>query len=202
MFKEFFKKSEEGNDKKKQIENIVVFIIILIITVLIINSMWSSNNKGSKDNTQDTSKVLAQSTSANTSDQDDLETKLEDILESINGVGKVKVLIKYSESSSVVAMYNETTSESTTKENDGDGGSKDVKETENKKEIVYTDEDGENKPITEKIVMPVIEGAIITAQGAKDAGVKSSIVSAVEAVTGLAVHKIQVFEMRFKIEVN
>ena len=203
MFKEFFKKSEEGTDKKKQIENIVVFIIILIITVLIINSMWSSNNKGSKDdNTQDTSKVLAQATSANTSDQDDLETKLEDILESINGVGKVKVLIKYSESSSVVAMYNETTSESTTKENDGDGGSKDVKETENKKEIVYTDEDGENKPITEKIVMPVIEGAIITAQGAKDAGVKSSIVSAVEAVTGLAVHKIQVFEMRFKIEVN
>ena len=202
MFKEFFKKSEEGNDKKKQIENIVVFIIILIITVLIINSMWSSNNKGSKDNTQDASKVLAQATSANTTAQDDLEAKLEDILESMNGVGKVKVLIKYSESSSVVAMYNETTSESTTKENDGDGGSKDVKETENKKEIVYTDEDGENKPITEKIVMPVIEGAIITAQGAKDAGVKSSIVSAVEAVTGLAVHKIQVFEMRFKIEVN
>ena len=43
--------------------------------------------------------------------------------------------------------------------------------------------------------MPVIEGAIITAQGASDANIKSSIVSAVEAVTGLAVHKIQVFEM-------
>ena len=43
--------------------------------------------------------------------------------------------------------------------------------------------------------MPVIEGAIITAQGASNANVKSSIVSAVEAVTGLAVHKIQVFEM-------
>ena len=95
-------------------------------------------------------------------------------------------------------MYNETTSESTTKENDKNGGSKDVKETENKKEIVYTDEKGENKPITEKVVMPVIEGAIITAQGAKDVNVKSSIVSAVEAITGLAVHKIQVFEMRFK----
>ena len=191
MFKEFFRKNEEGQDnKKKQIENIIVFII---------NSMWSSNDKGSKDNTQNTSKVLAQTTSANTTDQDDLETELEDILESIDGVGKVKVLIKYSESSSVVAMYNETTSKSTTKENDGDGGSKDVKETENKKEIAYTDENGENKPITEKVTMPVIEGAVITAQGAKDAGVKSSIVSAVEAVTGLAVHKIQVFEMRFKL---
>ena len=196
MFKELLKKSENGKDKKKQIENIIVFIIILIITVLIINSMWSSNDKGSKDNNQDSSKVLAQTTSVSIDEQNDLETKLEDILGSIDGVGKVKVLIKYSESSTVVAMYNETTSVSTTKENDKNGGSKDVKETENKKEIVYTDEKGENKPITEKVVMPVIEGAIITAQGAKDVNVKSSIVSAVEAITGLAVHKIQVFEMK------
>lgn len=195
MLKEFFKKSEEGKDKKKQIENIVVFIIILIVTVLIINNMWSGEEKEDTEESKDSSKVLAKTDS---SQQDNLENNLEDILESINGVGKVKVLIKYSESSTVVAMYNETISESTTKENDGDGGVKDVKETENKKEIVYTDEDGTNKPITEKVVMPVIEGAIITAQGAGNSNVKASIVSAVEAVTGLAVHKIQVFEMGSK----
>ena len=195
MLKEFFKKSEDGKDKKKQIENIVVFIIILIVTVLIINNMWSGEDSESQDDTVDSSKVLAKTDS---SQQDNLEDNLEDILESINGVGKVKVLIKYSESSTVVAMYNETISESTTKESDGDGGSKDVKEKENKKEIVYTDEDGTNKPITEKVVMPVIEGAIVTAQGAGNANVKASIVSAVEAVTGLAVHKIQVFEMGSK----
>ena len=195
MLKELFKKSEDGKDKKKQIENIVVFIIILIVTVLIINNIWSGEEKDDTENTHDATKVLARTDS---SSQDNLEDKLEDILETINGVGKVNVLIKYSESSTVVAMYNETTSESTTKENDGDGGSKDVKETENKKEIVYTDENGTNKPITEKVVMPVIEGAIITAQGAGNATVKSSIVSAVEAVTGLAVHKIQVFEMGSK----
>lgn len=195
MLKELFKKSENGKDKKKQIENIVVFIIILIITVLIINNMWSSGENESKQEKADTTKVLAQTSS---SQQDDLESNLEDILETINGVGKVKVLIKYSESSTVVAMYNETISESITKENDGNGGSKDVKESENKKEIVYTDEDGTNKPITEKVVMPVIEGAIITAQGASNANIKTSIVSAVEAVTGLPVHKIQVFEMNSK----
>ena len=194
MLKEFFKKSEDGKDKKKQIENIVVFIIILIVTVLIINNMWSGEDEN-EENVIDTSKVLA---GTDSNQQDNLENNLEDILETINGVGKVKVLIKYSESSTVVAMYNETISESTTKENDGDGGTKDVKETENKKEIVYTDEDGTNKPITEKVVMPVIEGAIVTAQGAGNANVKASIVSAVEAVTGLAVHKIQVFEMTSK----
>ncbi len=198
MFKNFLKINEEnqdGKNKKRQIENIVVFIIILIITVIIINNMWNTDKKESNDNGSNSSgKVLAQ-TSSNSTEQDNLERKLEDILESINGVGRVKVLIKYAESSTVVAMYNETTSESSSKETDGNGSSKDIKETENKKEIVYTDEDGKNKPITEKVVMPVIEGAVITAQGAENASIKSSIVSAVEAVTGLAVHKIQVFEM-------
>ena len=196
MLKEMFKKMNDENDKKRNIENIIVFIIILIITVLIINVMWSSNDKKTENKSEDTTKVLAQATSS--SEKDDLETRLEDILASIDGVGKVKVLIKYSESSSVVPMYNETTSESTTKETDGDGANKDVKETESKREIVYTDENGKNTPITEKVTMPVIEGAIVTAQGAGNANVKTSIVSAVEAVTGLAVHKIQVFEMGTK----
>ena len=195
MLKEFFKKSEDNQDKKKQIENIVAFIIILIITVLIINTMWSNNDKEDEDNVQQSSKVLAQT---ETSEHNNLEENLEDILATISGVGKVNVLIKYSESSTIVAMYNETVSESTTKESDGDGGNKDVKEIESKKEIVYTDEDGTSKPITEKVVMPTIEGAIVTAQGASNANVKASIVSAVEAVTGLAVHKIQVFEMSSK----
>lgn len=189
---DFLKKTGEEKDKKKQIENIVVFIIILIITVLIINTMWSSDKKEKKNNNDTSSKTLATVTSNDAIAQDDLETKLENILESINGVGKVKVLLKYSESSTVVPMYNETSSESSTQENDNEGISKNVKESENKKEIIYSDE---NKPITEKVIMPIIEGAIITAEGAGNGNIKSSIVSAVEAVTGLAVHKIQVFEM-------
>ena len=39
-----------------------------------------------------------------------------------------------------------------------------------------------------------IEGAIITAQGASDINVKTAIIQAVEAATGLATHKIQVFQ--------
>ena len=194
MFKDVFKKKDEQPDEKRKIENIVAFIIILIITVLIINSMWPNDENNSNNN--DTNKVLAKTEISNTNNTEDLEKNLEEILETINGVGKVKVLIKYSESSQVVGMYNETSSENKTEESDGEGGTKNSTETETKKEIAYTDEDGTSKPITEKVVMPVIEGAIITAQGASNANIKSSIVSAVEAVTGLAVHKIQVFEMK------
>ena len=44
-------------------------------------------------------------------------------------------------------------------------------------------------------MQPKIEGAIITAKGANNADIKANIIQAVEAVTGLATHKIQVFEM-------
>ena len=50
-------------------------------------------------------------------------------------------------------------------------------------------------PITQKIIQPKIQGAIITAKGANDANTKANIIQAVEAITGLATHKIQVFEM-------
>lgn len=54
---------------------------------------------------------------------------------------------------------------------------------------------GEKIPVTQSIIKPKIEGAIITAIGAKDSNIKTNIVQAVEAATGLATHKIQVFEM-------
>lgn len=187
------KDNKEPKSKQKQLENIVVFIIILIITVLIINNIMKSDKKEAKDNETDTSKVLA--STENASSEENLEERLADILESIAGVGKVKVLIKYSETSSIVPIYNETTSESKTEETDSDGGNKNTVQTDVKKEIVYSDENGNSQIITKKVDMPVIEGAIITAQGASNSNIKASIVSAVEAITGLATHKIQVFEM-------
>lgn len=54
---------------------------------------------------------------------------------------------------------------------------------------------GEKVPVTQSVITPKIEGAIITAVGAKDSNIKANIVQAIEAATGLATHKIQVFEM-------
>ncbi len=52
---------------------------------------------------------------------------------------------------------------------------------------------GEKTPITQSIISPKIEGAIITAQGANNLTVKTNIIQATQAVTGIATHKIQVF---------
>lgn len=188
----------EGKEKKKKIENIIFLIIILIITVIIINNVWSGNPKNSKEQTD---KVLAKTLESDTANNDGkayyaLQEDLENILETIEGVGKVKVLINYAETSTTVAMYNETKTESTTEEKDTEGGTRNVTQTDTQKQIAYTEESGESAPITEKIIMPTIEGAIITAEGASNTTVKANIISATQAVTGLATHKIQVFQMQ------
>lgn len=54
---------------------------------------------------------------------------------------------------------------------------------------------GTNVPMTQTIVSPKVEGVIVTAEGASNVNVKTNIISAVEAVTGVPTHKIQVFSM-------
>ena len=191
------------NNNKKKIENLVFLIVLVIITVVIINIIWNGDKTTNKEQSNnDTSKQLAttnnqtinQNQTQGTSETD-LETRLEEILSQIQGVGEVKVLLNYSESSEVVAMYNETSRTSNTEETDTEGGTRTIQETDTQKDIIYQEDNGEKTPITQKIVQPKIEGAIITAKGASQANVKTNIIQAVEAVTGLATHKIQVFEM-------
>ena len=118
--KEIFYLKTEGNNKKK-IENLVVFVIILIITIVVINTIWNSNEEIS-ENTQSSDKVLAKTQSVkveqNSNETNDLEKRLENILQNIEGVGKVKVLLTYSESSTTIAMYNEDSTKSDTEETD------------------------------------------------------------------------------------
>ena len=190
--------SNGGNDKKK-IENLVFFIVILIITIVIINIIWNGNKTTNKQEDNPSSKQLATSTDEqikqDTTQTTNLEEKLEAILSKIQGVGNVKVCINYSESSEVVAMYNETSKVSDTEESDTSGGTRKIQETDSQKDIIYKEENGEKTPITQKVVQPKIEGAIITAKGANDMTTKTNIIQAVEAATGLATHKIQVFKM-------
>ena len=193
---------KQGEPNKKKIENLVVFLIILIITIIVINVIWSEDSKKSneQESTSDKNKKLASSveeiqTNSDKVTEDETVKNLEEILSKINGVGKVKVMLTYSQTSQTIPLYNQDSSEKNTEESDKQGGTRKVTETDTKTEIIYKEENGEKVPITQSIISPKIEGAIVTAEGAGNAVVKTNIIQAVEAVTGVATHKIQVFEM-------
>ena len=192
-------KTEKEINSKKKIESMVVFIIILVITIIAINSIWNSDKKSSNDETNTSNRKLATnneiSFNEETYNSSSLEENLESILSSMSGVGKAKVFINYSESSTVEAMYNETKKESSTEETDTSGGVRTIQQTDTQKDVIYSEESGSKTPVTQKVTNPTIEGAIITAEGANDLNVKANIISAISAATGLASHKIQVFKM-------
>ena len=200
MIKEKLKKLTskiEGEDNKKKIESLVFLLIILIVVLVAINLIWNDNKQKETDSS---SKELAiEDDTINTKSinatKDTLTSELEDILQKINGVGKVKVLITYSQTSQTIPLYNEDTTQKDTEEQDTNGGTRKITETDVKKDIIYQESNGEKVPITQSVISPKIEGAIITAQGASNTNIKANIIQAVEAVTGLASHKIQVFTM-------
>lgn len=189
-------KKTHGNNKKT-IENLVVFLVLLIVTMIAVNTIWGEKETKNEENNNIEAgyKVLAnenQISNINETNAYNLEQELEDILSKIEGVGKVKVLITYSETSQIVAMYNENKNISITEETDAQGGIRTIESTDDNKEIIL---DGENNPVTERVLMPKIEGAIIIAEGGENPNLKANIVQAVSAVTGVATHKIQVFKM-------
>ncbi len=189
-------------NNKRKIENLVVFLVILIITLVIINFIWNdkddtvnnnqtttSNKKLAEKNINEMVDAKANSTTSNIKDE------LEEILTNINGVGKVKVMITYASSETTIPVFNEESSEENTEETDSEGGTRKVTQTDVRKEVIYEENDGNKTLITQKTTSPEMEGAIITAEGADNIDVKTNIIQAVEAVTGLPTHKIQVFKM-------
>ena len=208
---DFFKKLKESFNKdvgqKKKIENLVFFLILLIIVVIAINMIWKNDDSKNSNiidsekqfvtQNENTTVLATQQNGTNIENQEYiLKNDLENILSNISGAGKVQVMITYTESSTVQPMYNENINESTTEETDSSGGVRTISETDSSKEVVYTENNGQKVPITEKVTMPKVEGAIILAEGANDASIKNNIILAVEAVTGLSTHKIQVFQLK------
>lgn len=122
--KNLIMKKEDGNNKRK-IENLAVFLVILIVTIIVINLILGDNaNSKQKEPQADSNKRLANiqteeilAASLNNT-QEDLASKLEEILGKIEGVGKVKAFITYSQTSQTIPLYNEDTTQKDTEEKD------------------------------------------------------------------------------------
>lgn len=178
----------EKNDKRKR-ENLIVFLILLIITLIVVNKILEKDEEIVPNENLVELVSSSQDESYEILAENNLETRLKEILSKINGVGAVDVLLTYSETSSIYPLYNENISESISTSESGD-----VTETKTQNKEIFTN--SKDEAVIQKKTYPKLEGAIIIAKGASNLDVKTNIIYAVEAVTGLLTHKIQVFEMK------
>lgn len=200
MFKNGLIRKEPGEklNNKKNIENLSFLAVLLIIIIVSINFIWKPR-KNTKNEIQNVNKILANNNiienNMTNNYENNLEQKLKNILSNIEGVGNVDVLITYSQTSSINPIYNEDYGENVTEEEDVNGGKRKISSSTNKKEVVSSN----NNIITQSVSSPEILGAVVIASGANNSEVKNNIIQVVEAATGLASHKIQVFQRCFKI---
>lgn len=115
--------------------------------------------------------------------EQNLEERLEDILQEVEGVGKVRVILTLE--SGAVRFYQQDV--------ETRGG---TEECDTESQTVILSQNGEETPILVKTIYPSYQGAVVVCEGADRASVKLAILQAVSSLTGLSSEHITVIKMK------
>ena len=126
-----------------------------------------------------------------------LEQRLEEILASMQGVGKVKVMITLFSGGEKVVEKDIPLERNNIVENDSTGGNRSTNEMYSQEETVYiTNSDGDKIPYVIKENSAVVAGVSVVAEGGDLALVQKNITEAIQALFGIEAHKIKVVKMK------
>ena len=125
-----------------------------------------------------------------------LEARLEDILSTVRGAGKVRVLVTYATAGERVAATVSTLDESVSETSGVNSATRSEQSREMRQPATVSTEGGQS-PIILVEREPEIRGVIVVAEGAADPAVRLSLQRAVQAVTGVPLSCIEVFEMNY-----
>ena len=126
----------------------------------------------------------------------ELEERIAQLLKSVEGVGKVDVMVVLSSSSEKVYRTDRSENTSTTKEKDASGGERDIASSQSEESTILSQQSGSNgtSPLIQKELYPEISGIVISAQGGDSPTVQAEISQTMEALFGLEPHKIKVLK--------
>lgn len=125
-----------------------------------------------------------------------LEDKLENILMSVEGAGKVQVMITVKGSATKEVLMEEPYEEKNETKDDGAGGRSDLNEKSHGENVVYTENDSGTSPFVIAEELPQVEGVAVVAQGGENISVKEKITSIIKALFDIEINKIAVGKMK------
>ena len=194
-----------GKDFKKWFrkDNLIVLILTGVLLVIIALPVGDGRKKesGAEEEREGSSAMdTDESENREESYSDEmyarrLEQRLKELLSGMEGVGQVKVMITLESSPEVVVEKDRSIVRSSTEENDAQGGSRAVSQTQTQETTVFDTDDGVDKPYVVKTLPPKVEGVVVVAQGAGSGTVDRTIVEMVQALFGLEAHKVKVVKM-------
>lgn len=126
--------------------------------------------------------------------EQELESRVREILRHVEGVGAVDVMIVLKSSGEKVIHVDGSSSHSVTEEKDTGGGTRKIENDEQEQNTVLTNADGTSAPVIAKELRPEISGIMISAAGGGSPVVRAEISAAMEALFDLPPHKIKVLK--------
>ena len=185
---DFMQKIKEKKLKRSDWLILVLAGILILIIALPTDTKEKKQAEEAKENISKENNTMEAS-------KDEIERKLEDILEKIDGAGDVKVMITYQDSGTQVVEKDKNTSENSLEESDSTGGVRITKEQQLQESTVYEDADAGNTPFVSKELLPKVEGILIVASGGDNQKVKQNISEAVLALFQVEAHRIKIVKM-------
>lgn len=170
------------------------WLILVLAGILILIIALPTDTKGKKQ-AEEAKENISKENSTMEASKDEIEQKLEDILEKIDGAGEVKVMITYQDSGTQVVEKDKNTSANSVEESDSTGGVRSTKEQQLQESTVYEEADAGNTPFVSKELLPKVEGILIVASGGDNQKVKQNISEAVLALFQVEAHRIKIVKM-------
>lgn len=187
-----------GQKKWRKLRKDQWLILFLAGILLLVIALPSSC--GGEEKEEEAASAAGQTSAASVSGsreeyEKQLEQRLAEVLSSMEGVGKVRVMITFQDSGEAVVEKDTTYSRQEQRTEGEEGEVTESSQTESSETAVYSSGSEEGGPLIRKQNLPAIEGVLVVAQGGGEQAVAADISEAVEALFGLEVHKIKVVEM-------
>jgi len=191
-------------DKLLKKENMIVFALLGILLLVIAIPLDSGMDKKEINRDVEKEDDVNSESGKNEIFTDEsmeyclaLESRIEELLASMEGVGKVEAMVTVSTSREMIVEKDEPISRSTVTETDGSGGSRSTNESNYEYETIFeTDSEGNKTPYVIKQIEPQIQGITVVAQGGGNAVIQKNISDVLEALFHIEAHKIKVVKMK------
>ena len=116
-----------------------------------------------------------------------LETRLEAILETMDGVGKAQVLLTVETGEETIYAFDRTDSQT----QNGTGGS-----ASSQRELVTLSESGGQAPVPVQTAAPVYRGAMVVCEGGGSASIRLEVTRVIQSLTGISADRIVISKMK------
>lgn len=156
-----------------------LLILVLLGLLLVVIAIPADRKEKQGEKEENISQQASEPEDANMDYESRMEQKLEDLLGSVDGIGKVRVMLTFEGTGEKRVEKDQT-----------------IASDESREETVYEEKgSSERIPYVTSETNPKVEGVLVIAEGGGNSRIKQDILEAAQALFGIDAHKIKIMKM-------